>query len=67
MHSVHHLLCVAHVFSRCQTSLGLIRSMQSNCSQLSTEVLKSIFDAAFIDTELDEDGDLCVTKDQILR
>jgi hypothetical protein len=41
--------------------------MQSNCSQLSTEVLKSIFDAAFIDTELDEDSDLCVTEDQILR
>ena len=37
--------------------------MEFNCSQLSDDVLKSIFDAAFIDTELDEDGDLFVTDD----
>jgi len=37
--------------------------MEFNCSQLSDEVLKSIFDAAFIDTELDEDGDLFVTDE----
>jgi hypothetical protein len=37
--------------------------MEFKCSQLSTEVLKSIFDAAFIDTEIDEDGDLFVTDD----
>lgn len=37
--------------------------MQFNCSQLSDEVLKSIFDAAFIDAEIDEDGDLFVTDD----
>jgi hypothetical protein len=37
--------------------------MQFNCSQLSDEVLKSIFDAAFIDAEIDEDGNLFVTDD----
>ena len=37
--------------------------MEFSCSQLSTEVLKSIFDAAFIDTEIDDDGDLVVSDD----
>lgn len=37
--------------------------MQFNCNQLSDDVLKSIFDAAFIDTEVDEDGDLIVKDD----
>jgi hypothetical protein len=37
--------------------------MEFSCSQLSNEVLKSIFDAAFFDTEIDEDSDLIVTDD----
>jgi hypothetical protein len=37
--------------------------MEFSCSQLSNDVLKSIFDAAFIDTEVDEDGDLIVADD----
>lgn len=37
--------------------------MEFNCSQLSNEVLTSIVDAAFIDIELDDDGDLFVTDD----
>lgn len=37
--------------------------MEFNCSQLSDDVLKSIFDAAFIDTELDEEGDLIVSDE----
>ncbi len=38
-------------------------SMEFTGSQLSDEVLKSIFDAAFIDTEIDDDGDLFVKDD----
>ncbi|MFM7675337.1 MAG: YbjN domain-containing protein [Synechococcus sp.] len=37
--------------------------MEFKCNQLSDDVLKSIFDAAFIDTEVDDDGDLFVTDD----
>lgn len=37
--------------------------MEFKCSQLSDDVLKSIFDAAFVDTEVDEDGDLFVKDD----
>lgn len=34
--------------------------MEFTIEQLSTDVLKTIFDAAFLDSTIDEDGDLCV-------